>query len=357
MQKICMYGRTCAQRMLDHTYKRKRTLRARKQRLSNVERVVIVMNVPMTAPHLKEDKHSPPERRHLQRRAFTPYLFMVPFSIFFFFFFIVPIGYTLIESLFVQHRTGLGLAPPTTSFGGWENYAHVFTDTVFYQSILRVLLFGIVNIPVTLILALILALLLDERRIPFRGFFRVAFFLPYAIPSVIAALLWGFLYSPQLSPITDLLNHFGIAFDFLDTGSVLWSISNIVTWTYAGYNMVILIASLQAVPVELYEAARMDGATRFGIVRFIKIPLIAPALILTGIFSIIGTLQLFNEPEVLAGVSNNITSTYTPNIYIFNVAFHNGDFYYAAALATVLAFFTFIFSFGFLWLTRRQAGV
>lgn len=315
------------------------------------------MNIPMTAPQLKVDKHSQPGRKRLRRRTFTPYLFMLPFGIFFFFFFIVPIGYTLVESLYVQHRSGLGLAPPTVAFGGWTNYAHVFTDSVFYQGVIRMVEYGAVNIPVTLILALILALLLDERRVPFKRFFRIAFFLPYAIPSVIAALLWGFLYLPQLSPIVAVLKHFGSSFDFLGTGSVLWSISNIVTWAWAGYNMVIIMAALQAVPSELYEAARIDGATRFGIVRYIKIPLIAPALILTGIFSIIGTLQLFNEPEVLSGISNNITSSYTPNIYIFNVAFHNGDFYYAAALATVLALFTFVFSFGFLWLTRRQAGV
>ena len=311
----------------------------------------------MMGPQLKADRHSPSGRKRLQRRMFTPYLFMLPFGIFFFCFFIVPIGYTLVESLYAQHRANLGLAPPTISFGGWTNYAQVFADSIFYQSVLRVLKFGAVNIPVTLILALILALLLDEPRTPLKRFYRIAFFLPYAIPSVIAALLWGFLYYPQLSPITAVLHHLGLSVDFLGTGTVLWSISNIVTWAWAGYNMVILLAALQAVPTELYDAARMDGASRFAIVRYVKIPLIAPALILTAIFSIIGTLQLFNEPEILSGISNNITSTYTPNIYIYNVAFHNGNFYYAAALATVLALVTFIFSFGFLWLTRRYAGV
>jgi multiple sugar transport system permease protein len=326
-------------------------------RLDDLRRVMIVMSVSTTTPQLKADRHPQPGRKRLQHRTFTPYLFMLPFSIFFLFFFIVPIGYTLVESLYVQHRSNLGLAPPTISFGGWANYAQAFTDSIFYQSVLRVLKFGAVNIPVTLILALILALLLDEPYTPLKRFYRIAFFLPYAIPSVIAALLWGFLYYPQLSPITAVLHQMGISVDFLGTGAVLWSISNIVTWAWAGYNMVILLAALQAVPTELYDAARMDGASRFAIVRYVKIPLIAPALILTAIFSIIGTLQLFNEPEILSGISNNITSTYTPNIYIYNVAFHNGNFYYAAALATVLALVTFIFSFGFLWLTRRYAGV
>lgn len=83
----------------------------------------------------------------------------------------------------------------------------------------------------------------------------------------------------------------------------------------------------------------------------------APALVLTAIFSIIGTLQLFTEPQVLTAISNNISSSYTPNLYAYNTAFGNNNYYYTAALAVVLALVTFVFSFGFLRLTQRQAGV
>ena len=101
----------------------------------------------------------------------------------------------------------------------------------------------------------------------------------------------------------------------------------------------------------------MDGASGWRIAWRIKIPLVTPALVLTCIFSIIGTLQLFNEPQVLSKISNNITISYTPNLYAYNTAFSNNNYYYAAAITVVLALVTCVFSFGFLRITRRQAGV
>ena len=133
--------------------------------------------------------------------------------------------------------------------------------------------------------------------------------------------------------------------------------ANIVTWEFTGYNMLIIFAALQAIPLELSEAARLDGCNGFDIARFIKIPIVAPALVLTCVLSIIGTLQLFTEPQVLSQISNAITSTYTPNLYAYFTAFNNNNYYYTAALSVVLAIVTFIFSFGFLRLTQRQSGV
>jgi multiple sugar transport system permease protein len=121
--------------------------------------------------------------------------------------------------------------------------------------------------------------------------------------------------------------------------------------------MLIIIAALQAIPTEVYEAAKMDGCTGFNIARYIKIPMVAPALILTCVFSIIGTLQLFTEPLVLSSISNNVTSAYTPNYYAYYTAFSNNNYYYTAALSVVLALVSFVFSFGFLRITQRYSGV
>jgi multiple sugar transport system permease protein len=145
--------------------------------------------------------------------------------------------------------------------------------------------------------------------------------------------------------------------DFLGPNTVLWSIANIVTWAWTGYNMLIIFAALQAIPTELYESARLDGASGWRIAWYIKIPLAAPALILTFIFSIIGTLQLFNEAQVLSTISNNISTSYTPNLYDYYTAFGNNNYYYGAAIAVVLALVTCVLSFSFLHFTRRQAGV
>jgi multiple sugar transport system permease protein len=272
--------------------------------------------------------------------------------------FVAPILFAMYQSLFRTQRSGLGLSAPTIKFNALNNYQQVIHDPNFWASVGRVLLYGAVQVPIMLGLALLLALLLDSRIVRFKPFFRLAFFVPYAIPGIVAALLWGYLYDPELSPIVKGVRGLGLGTpDFLAPQTVLWSIANIVTWAWTGYNMLIIFAALQAIPPDLYEAARLDGASGWQIAWRIKIPLAAPALILTCIFSIIGTLQLFNEPQVLTNVSNNISPSYTPNVYAYNTAFGNNNYYYGATIAVVLALVTCALSFGFLHVTREQAGV
>jgi multiple sugar transport system permease protein len=208
-------------------------------------------------------------------------------------------------------------------------------------------------VPIMLALALALALLLDSAVVRLQRFFRIVYFLPYAIPGVIAALMWAFLYSPQLSPIVTLLDAIGPRPDFLGGGAILWSIANVVTWTYTGYNMLIIFAALQAIPGELSEAARVDGAGGIRTAWSIKVPIVRPALVLTGVFSIIGTLQLFTEPIVFRTISTNVTSGYTPNLLAFNIA--SGQNYpLAAAMSVVLAIGTFVLSFGFFRYAQKR---
>ncbi len=307
---------------------------------------------------IKSVSFLPPRPKSVRRRPLTPYLFFLPFGVVFLLFFIVPIFYAVDQSLFRSQRSGLGLGPATISFNGLGNYITVLHDPNFYSGVGRVLLFGIVQVPVMLGLALILALLLDSTVVRFKAFFRLAFFVPYAIPGIIAALLWGFLYDPTLSPIVKGVSALRLGTpDFLGPGTVLWSIANITTWAWTGYNMLIIFAALQAIPSDIYESARIDGSTGWHIAWHIKIPLVAPALILTGIFAIIGTLQLFNEPQVLTVISNNIPTSFTPNLYAYYTAFSNNNYYYAATLAVVLALVTCVLSFGFLRVTQRQSGV
>lgn len=292
------------------------------------------------------------------RRGLTPYLFILPFAAMFTIFFLLPIGYALTQSFYRSKRSGLGLGAPTISFTGFDNYIKVFHDANFYAGVGRVLLYGVVQVPVMLVLALVFALMLDSAMIRFRSFFRLAFFLPYAVPGIVAAILWGFLYYPSLSPIVRGLHDLHLqAPDFLGSNSVLWSMANISTWEYTGYNMIIIFAALQAIPPQIYESARLDGCSEVGVARHIKIPLVGPALVLAGIFSIIGTFQLYNEPVVLSTISNNVSTTYTPNLYAYTLAFGESNYYYAAALAVVLAVVTFVLSFSFLRLTQRHSGV
>jgi multiple sugar transport system permease protein len=284
-----------------------------------------------------------------------PYLFLVPFLLVFVAFFVVPFIYDISQSFYAEkHAGGLGLAPPKVVWVGFDNYVQALRDPGFRDGFGRVLLFGIIQIPIMMAMALAIALLMDTAVTRFRRFFRLASFIPYAVPGVVAAILWSFFYTPTISPITQGLQHLNITPpNFLSKSVILWSIGNIATWNFTGFNMLIFFAAMQAIPQELYESARIDGLNEVGIARRIKLPLIAPALRLGLLFSLIGTLQLFNEPEILRNVSGAITPTYTPNIFAYNIAIIQTNFYYGGAIAAILGAITFIFSFVFMRFTQR----
>jgi multiple sugar transport system permease protein len=275
--------------------------------------------------------------------------FIAPFAALFAAFYLLPIGWAVYQSLLVVERDGT-FGKPVEVFGGLTQYLLVFQNEEFWASVGRVLLFGAVQVPVMLGIALVLALLLDSPLVKGKKFFRLAFFVPYAVPGVIAAIMWGYLYSPNLSPFAA----FTSEVDLLSPSTVLWSIANVVTWVYVGYNMLIIYSALLALPSEIFEAARLDGANQWQIAWSIKIPLVAPAITLTAIFSIIGTLQLLAEPQVFRSFTSSVSSTFTPNLAVYATsAVPNVSL--AAAMSVVLALATFALSFGFLKFTQRKA--
>ncbi|MEV6130620.1 sugar ABC transporter permease [Streptomyces violaceusniger] len=307
-------------------------------------------------PHVMSSPGGRRRRNGGRPRVGTVAAFLTPFFLPFLLFYVVPVGYALWQSLRVVRRTGGQYGTSYTAFGGFEQYAQVFQNTEFWASIGRIGLFGIVQVPVMLFIALIMALLLDTPLLRLKAFFRITAFMPYAVPGVIAAIMWSYLYSPQLSPVVDLLEGIGWQPDFLGPGAVLWSAANVSTWLWTGYNMLIMYAALQAIPQELYEAAKLDGAGQWTIAWRIKVPIIAPAIVLTTVFSIIGTLQLYAEPAVLRQISSNISSTFTPNMLAYAVASGN-NYQQAAAISVVIAVITFVLSFGFMRLTSKKAGL
>ncbi|NYH53054.1 multiple sugar transport system permease protein [Nocardiopsis arvandica] len=299
---------------------------------------------------------APPRRRSRARpRALVPWGFVGPFLALFTLCFVLPILYAVYQSFIQIRRYGLfGEEGRETVFAGLDNYTRALGQETFVDSIGRVLLFGVVQVPVMLGLALVLALLLESASARWPGFFRALYFMPYGVPGVVASLLWGFLYVPGLSPILDVAGLVGLEPDLLGPSGVLWSIANIITWMFIGYNMLILVAQLKTIPGELYESARIDGAGPLQTAWNIQLPLIRPALVLTTIFSIIGTLQLFAEPQILAAFTVNIDSAYTPNMAAYNSAFTDNDYNVAAAQSVVVALTAFVLSFGFLWLVNRK---
>jgi multiple sugar transport system permease protein len=286
---------------------------------------------------------------HQHRKS--AFLFLAPFLAMFVAFYLVPVVYAIYLSLFIRKRVGLG--PAQEVFAGLANYVRAVQDWDFLNGLKNMFVFGAFQVPIMLGLAVALALLLDQSRGIFMKLCRTAFFMPYGIPTAIGALIWGYLYSPNLSPFNQVLNALNQStIDFLSPAFVLFSIANIVTWTWTGYNMITLFAALQNIPQELYEAARVDGATTWDIVRSIKLPLLMPTLKLLFIFSVIGTSQLFTEAFVLRPLGY-VADNITPNLYLYLTAARDANYSYAGAMAILLALLIFALSGPFL---RRIAS-
>lgn len=276
-------------------------------------------------------RHASPMRR---KQNATAYLLVSPFVLIFVLFLVTPLVYAGYLSLFRERLVG------GTAFVGLENYTRALADPSFLSGVGRMTVFLLVQVPVMLGMALLFALLLDAGVLYLQRFIRLGIFVPYAVPGVVAALMWGYLYGPDFGPAAQIAEKVGAsAPPFLSSDWMLFSIMNIVTWEFVGYNMIIIYAALRAIPAELYDAASVDGAGPVRTAWSIKIPAVRPALLLTLIFSVIGTFQLFNEPNLLATIAPNVIGVdYTPNLYAYNLSFINRDLNYAAAIAFLLGF-------------------
>jgi multiple sugar transport system permease protein len=287
----------------------------------------------------------------------VPYVFLTPGIVLFILTFLVPIGYTVWQSLRRVRVSGLGLGRGARRevFAGLSNYREILGDAEFWASMQRALTYGLILVPTMLGLALLLALILDTPRARLRRFGRLAIFLPYAVPSVIASLLWGFLYLPAVSPLHYVLRALDLPQPDLLGGGIMGAVVNIGIWGGVGFNMVVIYTALRAVPHDLYEAARLDGCSEVQIALRIKVPQVMPALIMTGVFSTIATLQVFSEPFTLRPLTNSLQSTWTPLMKIYTDAFVRNDIYTAAAASIVVACATLLVSFGFLRLVQARA--
>jgi multiple sugar transport system permease protein len=281
--------------------------------------------------------------------------FTVPFQLGFVFLYLLPIGYAVYQSLYRSQSSGLGLGGTTDEFSGLDNYQQGLTDSAFMGSVLRVVLFACVQIPVMLLVSLVLALFLDALSSRMAGRFRILLLVPYMIPGVVAAIVWLNLYSPDVGPLTPLGEVFGFSWNFFAPSMVWPSIGNLLTWHGIGYNMVIIYSALQGVPRDLFEAARLDGASELRIALSIKIPFVRGALVLTGMLSIIQMLQIFNEPALFRNVTpQTVSDSFTPIMIIYNQAFNAGNYHYAAALSVLLALILGVASFLFYRFTSKE---
>jgi multiple sugar transport system permease protein len=290
--------------------------------------------------------------RARRRHSLIGWLFVGPFAIVFAIFLVAPLAYAFFLSLFKKALIG------GTQFVWFDNYVKAFTDENFLNGVWFVIRFSVVLIPLQMAVSLAIALILDAVTTRFARFSRLMIFLPYAIPAVIGALMWGFLYSKNFGPLGELFGLIGQnAPDLLSKDLVFFGLLNVVTWQWAGYYMIILYAALQGIDPSIYEAARIDGANSWQIALRIKVPMIANSLLLILVFALIGTLQFFNEPMMLKFLAaGSIGPDFTPNMYAYQQAFALANFNYGSAISFALGFVVFLCVFIFLKATRRGRG-
>lgn len=259
-----------------------------------------------------------------------PQLLVLPFFVLFLAFFVAPGLFALHKSLYAEPLIG------GTRFVGLENYRRAIGDESLWTGLGNIAVVGVIYLTALLVFATTVAILLDYR--PSR-FYRLVIFVPYAVPSAVAALMWGYLYGRQFGPFKPIVEFFGATnFDFFSPELIAGSMANVVMWQFLGYNMLILYVALSGISREIYEAAGVDGANQWQITWRIKLPLLRPALGLVIFFSFIGSLQLFNEPYIFKSIAPDIVGRdFTPNLYAYTVAFTFQELPYSAAISFVLA--------------------
>ncbi|OKI56201.1 carbohydrate ABC transporter permease [Micromonospora sp. CB01531] len=274
-------------------------------------------------------------RRQRLRRALTGWAFSAPFTVLFAVFMALPVVASLVMSFTDLRSTDLR-NPLAVNAVGLDNYTRLFSDDLFLRSSVNTLAFVVVGVPLTMVLALAAATALNSGLVRFRALFRVGFYLPVVTSIVAIAVVWRFLLDPEIGLVNNLLRLVGIDGPswLFDTRLALPSLIVMAAWRNFGFLMVIFLAGLQAVPADLYEAATLDGATRWQQFRNVTLPMLRPTLLFGGVVTGIGYLQLFEEPFVMTQ-GGPLSSTLSVSFHIYN-QFGFGNYGYAAAASYVL---------------------
>jgi multiple sugar transport system permease protein len=239
-------------------------------------------------------------------------------------------------------------------FVGFDNYRDVLAAPLFWKSLFNTLYFVAVGVPLSIAASLAAALLLNSPLARFRGFFRTALFAPVVTTVVAVAVIWRYLFHTRYGLINYVLVHLGITpIDWL--GDPHWSMPAIIVfavWKNFGYNMIILLAGLQGIPPDLYEAARVDGASAWQQFRFITLPSLRPLLLLVSVITVAGYFQLFAEPYVMTR-GDPLQSTVSVLYYMYEEGFKWWSLGRASAIAFLLFALTLMVTRVMLYLSRR----
>jgi multiple sugar transport system permease protein len=273
--------------------------------------------------------------RSRTREALVAWSFALPFLLLFLVFMAGPIVAALVTS-FTDMRVTDIKNPLSVEFIGVTNYLDVLGDARFQKAAINTVVFVIVGVPLTLALGLAAAVGLNQQIIRFRTFFRVGFYLPVVTSIVAIAVVWRLLLGTETGLINGILAAFGVDGPgwLTDERFALWSIIAMAAWRNLGNMMVIFLAGLQTIPVDVYEAAEMDGANRWQRFRHMTLPLMRPTLLFGAVITGIGYVQFFEEVFVMTE-GGPLNSTLSLALYGYR-QFSFGNYGYTAALAFIL---------------------
>ena len=291
-----------------------------------------------------------PARRLAVRGGYAGYLFVAPFLLAFLLFFVAPLLFAAYLSLFRQQLVG------GTVFVGLDNFARALQDEKLLSGVLRMAQFFFLQVPVMLGIALFAALAIDSGLLRLARAFRIGIFIPFAVPGVVAVLMWGYLYG-DFGPFTQLAQQFELPIpEFLSPDLALASLANVVTWEYTGYNMIILFTALRAIDrTSCTKRRRSTGPSSARIAWSVKLPLLRPAIMLTVLFSVIGSFQLFTEPSCCSASRRpSSTAPTRPNLYTYTLSFIGQQVNYAAAVSFLLGLVIVLVSYAVLVIANRR---
>lgn len=291
------------------------------------------------------DKSSPLSARiretlRQMRKNWTAYLFLTPGLLHFLIFTLFAVSFAFYISF---HKWNV--IQPAKPFVGFDNYAKLFQDPRFLRAVTNTLLF-MIGVPLNLMSGLAVALLLNTK-VRGQGLYRTLFYIPVVTPLVVSSIIWKWLYQGDYG----LLNYYLLKFHIIeqkifwlaDPNLALPALIIMGIWGGTGGTMVIYLAGLQSIPEEMYDAAKVDGASAWQRLRYITIPLLKPTTFFLTITGVIGTFQIFTEVYIMTN-GGPLNRTTTIGFYLYDKAFRQLDMGYAAAMAFVLFAMIFVFT-------------
>jgi multiple sugar transport system permease protein len=278
----------------------------------------------------------------MKKRSFVAWVFVGPAITVIGLFFVLPVLAGLALSLTDFDLYALADLH-NLRFAGLDNYVHVLGLPLFWKALGNTLYFVVVGVPLSIVLSLAMAVLLQSPLAHFKPFYRTALFAPVVTTLVAVAVIWRYLLHVRYGLVNEGLGKLGLGpFDWL--GDPDWAMPSIIlfaVWKGFGANMIIFVAALQAIPPDLYEAARLDGATRWQQFRHVTLPMLRPTLLLVSVLTMTGYFQLFAEPYVMTQ-GGPLQST----VSVLYLMYEEGFRWWNLGTASAVAFLLFVLMIG-----------